>query len=126
MTNFDGVTGGVGRQRIGLLGGSFNPAHDGHLYISREAMKRLRLDAVWWLVSPQNPLKTTGEMAPLAERAAHGAPADLVIWNDDPLELTSWAERVMINGDWVAMRSRQSRLYERYKNLDDEIPVGFR
>jgi hypothetical protein len=49
-----------------------------------------------------------------------------VIWNADPLELTSWAERVMINGEWISMRSRQSRLYERYKNLDEKIPVGFR
>jgi len=62
---------GAGRQRIGLLGGSFNPAHEGHLYISCEALKRLDLDAVWWLVSPQNPLKPARDMAPLAERAAH-------------------------------------------------------
>lgn len=62
---------GLGRRsggRIGLLGGSFNPAHDGHLHISREALKRLRLDAVWWLVSPQNPLKRACGMAPLAAR----------------------------------------------------------
>ncbi len=71
MTNFDGLVSGAGRRRIGLLGGSFNPAHEGHVYISREALKRLQLDAVWWLVSPQNPLKTPGEMAPLAERTAH-------------------------------------------------------
>ncbi len=71
MTNFDGLVTGAGRQRIGLLGGSFNPAHEGDVYISREALKRLQLDAVWWLVSPQNPLKPTGEMAPLAERTAH-------------------------------------------------------
>jgi nicotinate-nucleotide adenylyltransferase len=57
-------------QRVGLLGGSFNPAHDGHRYISEEALKRLRLDAVWWLVSPQNPLKPAAGMAPLAERLA--------------------------------------------------------
>jgi nicotinate-nucleotide adenylyltransferase len=57
----------VGR-RIGLLGGSFNPAHLGHLHISREALKRLRLDEVWWLVSPQNPLKPTAGMAELAQR----------------------------------------------------------
>ncbi len=43
--------------RIGLLGGSFDPPHAGHRAVSREAIKRLRLDAVWWLVSPQNPLK---------------------------------------------------------------------
>ena len=71
MTGFDGVTWGAGRQKIGLLGGSFNPAHEGHLYISREALKRLQLDAVWWLVSPQNPLKSAGEMAPVAARAAY-------------------------------------------------------
>ncbi len=57
-------------RRIGLLGGSFNPAHDGHLHISREALKRLRLDEVWWLVSPQNPLKAKAGMAELAERVA--------------------------------------------------------
>jgi nicotinate-nucleotide adenylyltransferase len=70
VTDFEALAGGVGRQRIGLLGGSFNPAHDGHLYISVEALKRLQLDAVWWLVSPQNPLKAADGMAPLAERAA--------------------------------------------------------
>ena len=57
-------------QRIGLLGGSFNPAHQGHRHVSLEAMRRLRLDAVWWLVSPQNPLKPQAGMAPLAERMA--------------------------------------------------------
>jgi nicotinate-nucleotide adenylyltransferase len=58
----------VAKQKIGLLGGSFNPAHAGHLHISLEAMKRLQLDAIWWLVSPQNPLKTTSDMAPFAAR----------------------------------------------------------
>lgn len=43
--------------RIGLLGGSFNPPHEGHMHISLAAMKGLELDAVWWLVTPQNPLK---------------------------------------------------------------------
>ena len=59
---------GFGKQRIGLLGGSFNPAHEGHLYISVEALKRLKLDAVWWLVSPQNPLKSSIGMATLNSR----------------------------------------------------------
>lgn len=56
--------------KIGLLGGSFNPAHEGHYHISIEALKRLKLDAVWWLVSPQNPLKSTGDMAGYAQRVA--------------------------------------------------------
>lgn len=56
--------------RIGLLGGSFNPAHQGHLHVSKVALKRLDLDYVWWLVSPQNPLKAAYEMAPLQQRIA--------------------------------------------------------
>lgn len=58
------------RLRIGLLGGSFNPAHDGHRHISLTALRRLRLDQVWWLVSPQNPLKPAAGMAPQVERIA--------------------------------------------------------
>ena len=54
--------------RIGLLGGSFNPAHEGHRHISLEALKRLGLDQVWWLVSPQNPLKSRDDMASLSDR----------------------------------------------------------
>lgn len=56
-------------QRIGLLGGSFDPPHAGHVHITRAALKRFRLDQVWWLVSPGNPLKTQGP-APLAQRMA--------------------------------------------------------
>jgi nicotinate-nucleotide adenylyltransferase len=57
-------------RRIGLLGGSFNPAHDGHLHISRQALDHLKLDEVWWLVSPLNPLKLAKDMAPFDERMA--------------------------------------------------------
>jgi nicotinate-nucleotide adenylyltransferase len=46
-----------GRMKIGLLGGSFNPAHSGHLYISLQAKKRLGLKQIWWLPNKQNPLK---------------------------------------------------------------------
>jgi nicotinate-nucleotide adenylyltransferase len=57
--------------RIGLLGGSFNPAHSGHRRISLEAMLALGLDEVWWLVSPGNPLKEGAmDMAPFAARFA--------------------------------------------------------
>ena len=57
-------------QRVGLLGGSFNPAHEGHLHVAETAMIRLGLDKVIWLVSPQNPLKDARHTAPLAERMA--------------------------------------------------------
>ncbi|MDM7933089.1 nicotinate-nucleotide adenylyltransferase [Tabrizicola sp.] len=54
---------------VGLLGGSFDPAHAGHVHITREAIKRMGLDQVWWLVSPGNPLKAR-QPAPMAERMA--------------------------------------------------------
>ncbi|HAR54427.1 MAG TPA: nicotinic acid mononucleotide adenylyltransferase, partial [Roseovarius nubinhibens] len=56
-------------QTIGLLGGSFDPPHEGHAHITREALKRFGLDRVWWLVSPGNPLKAEGP-APMARRMA--------------------------------------------------------
>lgn len=56
-------------QKIGLLGGSFDPPHAGHLHISKAALTRFGLDQVWWLVSPGNPLKARGP-APLAKRMA--------------------------------------------------------
>lgn len=55
---------------VGLFGGSFNPAHDGHAHVAETAMRRLGLDRVVWLVSPQNPLKDARESAPLADRMA--------------------------------------------------------
>ncbi len=55
--------------RIGLFGGSFDPPHSGHLHVSLEALKRCRLDRVWWLVSPGNPLKPDAP-APISERLA--------------------------------------------------------
>jgi len=56
--------------RIGLLGGSFNPAHAAHREISLTALKRLGLDQVWWLVTPGNPLKDVSDLPGLAERVA--------------------------------------------------------
>ncbi|MGH1352689.1 MAG: nicotinate-nucleotide adenylyltransferase [Methyloligellaceae bacterium] len=54
--------------KIGILGGSFNPPHIGHGHISLVALKRLKLDRVWWVVSPGNPLKSHDGLAPLPQR----------------------------------------------------------
>ena len=59
--------------RVGLYGGSFNPAHEGHAHVAETAKRRLNLDRVIWLVSPQNPLKSRHETADLAERMAGAA-----------------------------------------------------
>jgi nicotinate-nucleotide adenylyltransferase len=63
--------------KIGLFGGSFDPAHEGHLHVAETALKRLGLDRVWWLVSPQNPLKPTSsafaQRLNSARKQAHGA-----------------------------------------------------
>jgi nicotinate-nucleotide adenylyltransferase len=54
--------------RIGLFGGSFDPAHTGHAHVAETALKRMHLDRVWWMVTPQNPLKP--KSSPLATRVA--------------------------------------------------------
>ncbi|WP_137861896.1 MULTISPECIES: nicotinate-nucleotide adenylyltransferase [unclassified Sphingomonas] len=61
---------GAALKRIGLLGGSFNPAHLGHRKLSLHAIRALGLDEVWWLVSPGNPLKDKAGMAPFKARMA--------------------------------------------------------
>lgn len=72
INDSDDIAPGLRRagRKIGLLGGSFNPAHAAHREISLAALGRLGLDEVWWLVSPQNPLKPVAGMAPLADRLA--------------------------------------------------------
>lgn len=57
-------------QRIGIMGGSFNPPHDGHRIVADTAMKRMQLDQLWWVVTPGNPLKARGELATQTERIA--------------------------------------------------------
>lgn len=56
--------------RVGILGGSFNPPHEGHVHISMGAKKALELDVIWWLVTPQNPLKSSDETLPFEQRMA--------------------------------------------------------
>ena len=76
-------------QRIGLLGGSFNPPHDGHVEISLTALNWLKLDAVWWLVTPGNPLKNPDVYAPYEERLC----AARQIIKDDRIVVSNFEER---------------------------------
>lgn len=55
-------------RRVGLIGGSFNPPHEGHREAADAALRRLQLDELWWVVTPGNPLKSRGALAPLAAR----------------------------------------------------------
>jgi nicotinate-nucleotide adenylyltransferase len=72
--------------RVGLFGGSFNPAHDGHRLVALECLKRLALDKVWVMVSPGNPLKDHAELVPLEDRIAQ----TVKIMDDPRLEVTGF------------------------------------
>jgi nicotinate-nucleotide adenylyltransferase len=58
-------------QRIGIMGGTFNPPHAGHAQVAKAAIKRLRLDRLWWVVTPGNPLKAHGDLPSQEERMAN-------------------------------------------------------
>lgn len=60
-------------------------------------------------------------------QVVEGAPANLVLWSGDPLQLSTWATRVMVDGEWIDLSSRQTRLFERYRDLSDKTrPFGYR
>jgi nicotinate-nucleotide adenylyltransferase len=127
------------RLRIGLLGGSFNPAHEGHVAISREALRRLRLDRVWWLVSPQNPLKSSETTADLDQRLA-GARAvagrhPRIVVTD--LERTLGTRYTVDTLEWLIRRDRsrfvwligadnmaQLPLWHRWQRLVRMVPIA--
>ena len=125
--------------RIGLLGGSFNPPHEAHRAISLFAMKRLRLDRIWWLVSPGNPLKDNGTLHTLRERVsaakkiAHHPRIDIscletVIGTRYTADTISYLRRrcpgarfVWIMGaDNLAQFSR----WERWQNIASMVPIA--
>lgn len=98
------------RARIGLLGGSFNPAHDGHVHVSVEAKRRLGLDQVWWLVSPQNPLKPVKNMVSLPDRLAQAESLDLPPW----IEVTALEQAFGVNLTWQTLKI----LLTRFPNVE--------
>ena len=125
--------------RIGLLGGSFDPPHLAHRAISLFAIKRLKLDRVWWLVTPGNPLKQNGALHDLSERAAAARRMA-----DDPRIDVSCLESVIgtrYTADTIAyLRSRASGLrlvwimgadnlaqfhrWQSWRRLASEVPIA--
>ena len=91
---------------VGLLGGSFDPAHDGHVHITREALRRIGLDRVWWLVSPGNPLKANTP-APMALRMARAREK----LGDDPRVVVSDLEALLGTRATVDTLRRLQALY---------------
>ena len=125
-------------QVIGLLGGSFDPPHTGHVHITHEALKRFGLDRVWWLVSPGNPLKANGP-APVARRIS--AARQLIC--DPRIEVTDIESRIGTRYTAETLeillglypRSRfvwlmgadnlaQFHLWERWQWIMTHVPVG--
>lgn len=125
-------------QRIGLLGGSFDPPHAGHLHITEMALRRFRLDRVWWLVSPGNPLKPHGP-APLPDRIA----AARALVHDPRIRVTGI--EVQLGTRWTAdtiaaLRARwpgvrfvwligsdnliQFSRWDRWRGIAAQVPIG--
>lgn len=125
-------------QSIGLLGGSFDPPHGGHVSITLEALRRFGLDRLWWLVSPGNPLKTHGP-APLARRIAAGRalmqhPRVRVTGIEDRLNTRYTADtlralRQLYPGArfvWLmgADNLAQFHLWQDWREIMETVPVG--
>ena len=123
---------------MGLLGGSFDPAHEGHVHVTREALKRFGLDAVWWLVSPGNPLKARGP-APLETRIAEARalvqhPRVTVTGIEARLGTRYTAETLAglqrlyprVRFTWLmgADNLAQFHLWDRWQDIMGSVPVG--
>lgn len=80
-------------QSIGLFGGSFNPPHEGHAHVSEQALRRLGLDQIWWLVTPGNPLKNHSDLMPLRERIE----SCLAIAKDPRIMITAFEAKLNLN-----------------------------
>lgn len=123
---------------IGLLGGSFDPAHEGHAHITREALKRFGLDEVWWLVSPGNPLKEHGP-APMADRITRAR----AVMRDPRVRVTGLESRLGTRYTFATLSQLVGRYpgvrfvwlmgadnladfhrWERWRDIMELVPVG--
>jgi nicotinate-nucleotide adenylyltransferase len=124
---------------VGLFGGSFNPPHAGHALVAEIAMRRLRLDQLWWMVTPGNPLKSARELAPLAQRVAQSER----ITPDPRMKVTAFeaAHRLRFSADtidlvlarnpgvhfvWImgADSLRDFHRWERWRHIARSIPIA--
>ena len=128
-------------KKIGLLGGSFNPAHKGHKHIALLALEHYDLECVWWLVTPQNPLKDTTDTAPYDERFASveaiidGHPQMIATHLERDLRTTYTYETVLglkktfPQTDFMFICGMDNALifhkWDRWEELLDLIPVTF-
>ena len=124
--------------RIGLLGGSFNPPHEGHALITRLALRRLALDRVWWLVTPGNPLKSLTGLAALKARMEAARRLDVgpkVVVSDIEAQIGSrytydtllWLKRRAPGAHFVwimgADNLRQFQLWRHWRLIADLMPI---
>ncbi len=124
--------------RIGLLGGSFNPPHEGHALITRLALRRLALDRVWWLVTPGNPLKSLTGLAALNARIEAARRLDVgprVVVTDIEAQIDShftydtlrWLKRraPSVHFVWImgADNLRQFHLWRHWRAIADLAPI---
>lgn len=86
---------------VGLFGGSFNPPHDGHAMVAEAALRTLKLDQLWWMVTPGNPLKDHSKLAPLAERIQLSE----AFANDPRIKVTAFeaAHEIRYTADTIAL-----------------------
>lgn len=125
--------------RIGLFGGSFDPPHQGHLLASRLALTRLRLDRLWWLVTPGNPLKDTRQLAPLSMRVAAARrlardPRIIVSGVEAQLRLRYTVDLIVylrrhcpgVRFVWImgADNLVQFHCWRRWENIISEVPIA--
>ena len=126
--------------KIGLVGGSFNPAHAGHMHMSLAAYYKLGLDQIWWLVSPQNPLKPSADMTNLPDRLVaaraitaatpfiHVVAPEVRLPSNFTYETLKYLNKTMPLARlvWVmgADNLVQFRLWKRYRGIINLLPIA--